>query len=116
MPSRLASGRALASVALVIAAASILLLLTAGPGTRAGLWHFRTGLGFLRWIVYGGIAASVIGLVAAVLGGARGVSLAAVLLGVAALAVPIAFRRQATSVPAIHDITTDTQDPPLFDA
>jgi uncharacterized protein (DUF1499 family) len=114
--ARVTVGRTLAYVALILAIASVALLLVSGPGARVGLWHFRTGLGFLRWILYGGIGAAVIGFVSAALGGARMVSLAAIVLGVGALSVPILFRRTATALPRIHDITTDTQDPPRFDA
>jgi len=114
--SRLAAGRLLSHVGLILAIASVLLVLAAGPGTRAGLWHFRTGLGFLRWVYYGGVASALVGLLGLILGGARGIAAAAFVLGVGALAVPITFRRTVASVPRIHDITTDTQDPPAFEA
>ena len=116
MASREGFGRILAQIALVVAVASIVLVLAAGPGTRLGLWHFRTGLGLLRWVFYGGLAGGVLGFAAVLLGGARATAGLALFLALGALAVPIAFRRQAAAVPRIHDITTDTQDPPRFDA
>jgi len=108
------AGRWLALAALAAALAALLLLLSAGPGTRLGWWGFRTGLGLLRYVFYGGGAALVFGVFGLLLGGARSVSLAAVLIGLGCAAVPAAMFRQSKAVPMIHDLTTDTQDPPLF--
>ena len=43
-------------LALVVALVAVLLLAVAGPGTRAGLWQFTTGLQMLRYqrVVSGG--------------------------------------------------------------
>jgi uncharacterized protein (DUF1499 family) len=101
-------------VALAVAAAALFLLLAAGPGTRFGWWDFRTGLGLLRWVAYGGIAGAALGLLGLVLGGARVAAGIALVVGLAAFAVPWTFQRRARSVPPIHDITTDTDDPPRF--
>ena len=116
MALRSTIGRPLAWVALTFAVVALLLLMASGPGTRMGLWNFRSGLHLLKWVAYGGIAAGVLGLLGAILGGARGISVLALFAGLAALAVPIGFRRIASGVPAIHDISTDTQDPPAFRA
>jgi uncharacterized protein (DUF1499 family) len=110
------TGRAVSVFALVLAVATVLTLAAAGPGTRFGLWHFRIGLGLLRWVAYGAIATAVLALVGLVIGGARGWAALALIFGLAALAVPLEFRRQAGRVPAIHDISTDTADPPAFRA
>jgi uncharacterized protein (DUF1499 family) len=40
----------------------------------------------------------------------------ALIAGLAILAYPLSLLDQASSVPAIHDITTDTDDPPQFRA
>jgi uncharacterized protein (DUF1499 family) len=101
-------------LALVLSLAALLVLVAAGPGTRWGLWGFRTGLGLLRYAVYGGLAAALLGLVAVFPRGARTPALAAILIGLGAAAGPLQFRRMAVSVPPIHDITTDTEDPPRF--
>jgi uncharacterized protein (DUF1499 family) len=108
------AGTVLGVVALVVAAAALLLLLAAGPGTRFGWWGFRTGLGLLRWVAYGALAGAALGLIGLVLGGARTAAAIALVLGLAAFAVPWTFQRRARSVPPIHDITTDTEDPPRF--
>ena len=108
------AGSVIAVVAIVVAAAALALLLASGPGTRMGWWSFRTGLGFLRWVAYGGLTGAALGLVAVVLGGARAVAAIALVVGLGAFVVPWTMQRRARSVPPIHDITTDTQDPPRF--
>lgn len=105
-------------LALGAALLAVLLILAAGPGTRLGLWHFRTGFSLLRWGVYAGIAGAALALAALAIPRARtagaGLPLAALLLALVAAGVPWWFMRQAHGVPPIHDITTDTQDPPAF--
>jgi uncharacterized protein (DUF1499 family) len=78
-------------------------------------------LTFLRWGAYGGIAAAVVSLIGLVVTLARsrearrGTSLAAVslLVGVIVVAIPARYRL-GPPTPPIHDITTDTQDPPEY--
>ena len=105
-------------LAIAVAAVAILLLIAAGPGTRMGLWHFRTGLGMVRWAAYVGVAGAVLALVAMAVTRARGAGLAALVvafvLACTAAVLPWRWSQQAKRVPPIHDITTDTQDPPAF--
>ena len=108
--------RGLTILALVLSVATLVLLASAGPGTRLGLWSFRTGLGLLRFVAIGAIAGAALGVVALVTGGSRLPATLAILLALAALSVPLLFRHRATSVPAIHDISTDTDDAPKFEA
>ncbi|HUF27884.1 MAG TPA: DUF1499 domain-containing protein [Gemmatimonadaceae bacterium] len=108
----------LRALAIVAAAVAVLLLVAAGPGTRMGLWHFRTGLGLLRWAAWAGIAGVVAALIALGVTRPRGTGLwmlliALVMSGTAVL-LPWRMSQQARRVPPIHDITTDTQDPPEF--
>ncbi|MBI4425408.1 MAG: DUF1499 domain-containing protein [Elusimicrobia bacterium] len=111
--------RALSRLPLAVAAASAGLLLVAGPGVREGLWGFRTGFSLLQWAAFGGLsaagaaAAAALGRPAEARAQSRAL-LAAGLLGLGSAAVPWAVRRSARSVPPIHDISTDTQDPPPF--
>ena len=100
-----------------LAAIAAVLLLAAGPGTRAGLWSFSTGFELLRWGAYLGLAAAVIavaGLVWRPEGIRVGVLVVALLMAVGVALVPWRWRRLARSVPPIHDITTDTGNPPAF--
>jgi uncharacterized protein (DUF1499 family) len=92
----------------------------AGLGSRWGWWHFSTGFTILRWGGYAALAAAVVTIVGALLirgpGRKRALALAAVLaiIAGATVAVPWQWTRTARAVPPIHDITTDTENPPEF--
>ena len=113
-----------ASNAFTAGAASLLLAVAAmamaGLGSRWGWWHFSTGFTILRWAGYAALAAAVVTLGAALLvrgGGRRRTIIIAAglaLVAVAVVAVPWQWRRTARTVPRIHDITTDTENPPEF--
>lgn len=113
----------IAAVLLIIAAVTGLTAAMAGFGSRWGLWHFRTGFTVLRWAVYAGLATAVIALPVAWITRPgrkqpRGFLLAllAVLVSAPVFLVPLGWRARAGDVPPIHDITTDTNDPPVFQA
>ncbi|MDX1495579.1 MAG: hypothetical protein R3253_16040, partial [Longimicrobiales bacterium] len=95
----------------------------AGFGSRWGLWHFRTGFTVLRWAVYG--ALGVTALTLPVLWLTRPgkttrdgflLALLALLVAAPVFVIPLGWRLRAGDVPPIHDITTDTNDPPSFQA
>ncbi len=103
-----------------IALAAALVAVSAGFGSRVGLWHFRTGFDMLKWAVCGGLLAVAL----SVAGGFLALKQRRVkrflfaLLGLAvggtAAAVPISWKLHAGRVPPIHDITTDIDRPPGF--
>jgi uncharacterized protein (DUF1499 family) len=100
--------------AVMVSALAVVLLLAAGPGTRMGLWTFRTGFQLLRYAVYGGVAGAALALVALVATSRRGLAVLALVLGLAAALPPWQLQRSARSLPPIHDISTDTDEPPPF--
>ncbi len=110
----------IAKIAFLAAALCGFSAVAAGLGTRFGIWNFRVGLGILKWSAYGGVAAAVlslIGLLATVrLAFNRGFLLA--LLGLAISGTLVFFSwhwmELAKTLPPIHDITTDTENPPKF--
>jgi uncharacterized protein (DUF1499 family) len=104
----------IAVVALIVSLAAVGLLLAAGPGTRMGLWTFRTGFQMLRYAVYGGAGGAVLAVIALLVGARRGLAVLALVLGLGAIGPPVMLMRSARSKPPIHDITTDTDDPPPF--
>jgi uncharacterized protein (DUF1499 family) len=110
----------LALVALGLAIIVAVVAAMAGFGTRLGLWPFRTGFQILRWGAYGGIATAVLGAIAIFVarpnGPRRGFTAAfiALVIGLLAFGLPWRQSRTAASVPRIHDITTDTENPPQF--
>jgi uncharacterized protein (DUF1499 family) len=106
----------MAGVALGTAIVAALMVLLAGPGTRMGLWHFRTGFSLMRYGAYLAVLAALFAVVAMVLvrGRRRGVLPSVLALGIAAgtFFVPWSFLQKAKTVPPIHDISTDTRNPP----
>lgn len=112
--SRQRTGAVLATLALVMALVALAALAVSGPGSRMGWWHFSVGFTLMQWATYGALAAAVLGLVALLVGGRRGRAAVALVVAAGVAAVPFGFRRKAMSVPPIHDITTDTDDPPAF--
>jgi uncharacterized protein (DUF1499 family) len=104
-------------LALLLGGAAIVTLLASGPGARLGLWDWRLGLGLLRYAAYLGIAAAAVSLVGLLIPRTRGKTLVlALILGLASLAPPLAFQRQARSVPPINDISTDAASKAQKDA
>jgi uncharacterized protein (DUF1499 family) len=109
---RLAPG----ALALVCAAAA----LAAGPGYRFGAWSLGVGFRLLSWAAYGAIAAAIVAVVALIVAQRRGTRRAvaqaaiALVVAVATFAPPAMMLARADRVPSIHDITTDTDDPPRF--
>ncbi|MDX1645758.1 MAG: DUF1499 domain-containing protein [Longimicrobiales bacterium] len=94
----------------------------AGFGSRWGFWHFRTGFTLLEWSAYGALGVAVLTLPVLWLtrpgqGSRRPFALAvgALVVSVPVFLVPLGWRLRAGDVPPIHDITTDTNDPPRFD-
>ena len=108
----------LSKIALSIAVIAALLLLVAGPGSRLGLWDFRLGFLLLRWAFFAGLGAAGLALILIVIpktrAGSSTVLAIALLVGLGTAWVPWNGYRTATSLPFIHDITTDTVNPPLF--
>jgi uncharacterized protein (DUF1499 family) len=110
----------IALTVLGLALAAALGAVLAGLGTRWGLWHFRTGFAILQWSAYTGLVAALAAAVAAWWlrpSTRRHGFLACVLalvVGASVAYVPWEQRRSARSVPPIHDITTDTRNPPPF--
>jgi uncharacterized protein (DUF1499 family) len=100
------------------AVTAVLLLLLAGPGVRLGLWSFQSGFSLLRWGAYLGIAVVVTSVLQLLSSRTRGPKpwplLGALALGLLAAGVPWYWLHVAKRVPPIHDISTDTRDPPLF--
>lgn len=105
-----------------LAVVSALVLVAAPAGYRLGILPLRVALlTLLRWGVYGGIAAAAVSLVGLIMtlarptAARRGILLAgmSLLVGVVIVAVPLRFRL-GPPTPAIHDITTDTLNPPEF--
>jgi hypothetical protein len=92
----------------------------AGLGHRWGLWDIGAGFTILRWAAYLGAAAAAMSACvwayALLCRSWTGLLLAglAVAIGVGSAAVPWSYLRKARDLPPIHDISTDTENPPRF--
>ena len=90
-------------------------LLLAGPlGTRVGMWSFIIGFLMLGLSVLLALVGASLGLVAGIKTGQWALAAAAIVIGLAVISVPSAAILAARGKPAIHDITTDPDNPPLF--
>jgi uncharacterized protein (DUF1499 family) len=107
-----------ALLALCLAMASVGMLASTGPLYRAQIVGLAPAFTILRWSVYGAIATLLVGVVAMVIAMRRGrgmsITVIALVLVIAAFAMPVSKMRQASRVPRIHDITTDMDRPPRF--
>lgn len=108
-------------LAVAVLVATLLLLAYVGPAYRAGWLDLGTAIfGLLRWVVIGSVASMILGLVAVIWNHRRGTRRmlgAALIVLVAGLGLSAQFGywlMTARSVPPIHDITTDTENPPQF--
>lgn len=108
-------------VALATAVLGLMLLLLSGPAYRLGL-PLETAFTILRWGAYVGGLGLMLGLVASFVAYRRRqrwpmtLAVVASVLGLVAVAIPYSWQRRARSVPPIHDITTDLDNPPAFEA
>src|SRR6185369_3404774 len=89
-------------------------------GTRWGWWEYRSGFLILQCAAWGGLAAAMLSLYAlfialrvrqrrAIVFGVHGLIIGALVFG-----VPWYLVHEGRKLPPIHDITTDTDNPPRF--
>jgi uncharacterized protein (DUF1499 family) len=89
-------------------------------GSRLGWWHFRTGFSMLRWAADGGLLAAAVSIAGLILSRRQLsrlrliLSISGILIGLLVVGVLWSWWHTAQTVPAIHDITTDTDNPPAF--
>jgi uncharacterized protein (DUF1499 family) len=109
------------AAAVALSGAALLVLALAPLGTAFGWWDFRFGLySMMPASGYAAAAAVVLAAATLVLGWSRvrprgRLLLAAALVMGAVLAyVPWNYQRIRSTLPPIHDITTDTDNPPAF--
>jgi uncharacterized protein (DUF1499 family) len=102
----------------MLAAAAALALLASGPGYRLGWWHFRVGIQLVQWAGYLAAVGTVLALVAVCVPKVRanwaGTLSMALLVCAVIAGITLMWGARARSVPRIHDISTDTENPPAF--
>lgn len=101
-----------------LAATALVLLILSGPLTRLGLVHFRTGLLIFAGALILAIVSFTTALVSLIVPRLRGDKAKSFGMALAASTIvmipPAIFVQRARGVPAIHDISTDTGNPPPF--
>jgi uncharacterized protein (DUF1499 family) len=107
-------------VGIILAIIAVLLAMLAGSGSRWGWWHFRTGFSMLRWTAEAGLVAAALS-IAGVMLSWRQISRVGLVLSISGLVIGLlvvgdlwSWWHTAQRVPAIHDISTDTENPPRF--
>jgi len=105
-----------ARLALALGSVSLAALVATGPLHHAGLLRLGAAFAVLKWAVYGSLATLLVSL-AALIGASRrrarkASATLALVLALAVIAPIGALAWKASRLPAIHDITTDTTEPP----
>lgn len=110
----------IARLALVAGFIAAVLVAGAAPAYRYADVGLGNAFGLMTWGVYTAAAAALLAIVwvvaAAVTRSTEGLMsfILALVLAIGAAYFPLAMRDAASKVPAIHDITTDTANPPPF--
>jgi uncharacterized protein (DUF1499 family) len=108
------------TITMLLAVIALAMVVLAGPGSKYGWWSWETAFTVLQWGTYVGfVAAAAAAVLVAMLALPRWrsrpwVPLTALIVALLAIAPPLILRQQAKGVPPIHDISTDTLDPPVF--
>lgn len=116
------AGTALAWIGLGLAIIAAILVLAPGPGYRFHAWSLGTAFSMIRWGAYCGAVAAILSLLGVIVLVAthtrrwRLFAIAGLIVGAVAIGVPYAWSQHAGNVPPIHDITTNTSNPPQFQA
>lgn len=106
----------------ILAVGCVLSIALSGPGYRLQMWDLKIGIGMLK---YAGIASflavalSLLGLILwkiKVFSHGKAQGIAGLVIGCLVAAWAVNWKRQLDAVPYIHDITTDIENPPKFEA
>ena len=106
----------------VVTGVAVVVTVMSGFGSKWDLWDFGFGFQLLRWGVYiafAGILFAIIGIIQTRPStNRRGLvlSLVSLITAVIVIGIPLSYYRTAKQVPPIHDIATDTNNPPQFRA
>ncbi len=119
-PARTGSLLLIVVIGFIAALVALLMVGGAGPAYRLDFVDLGYAFAVLRWGAWIGLGAVLIAFIGAWMARPgtqrRGfaLSLAGVVMGVVAFGVPFAMLQSAKKSPPIHDITTDTENPPQF--
>ena len=112
----------IAALALGFSLLAALLLLISGPGNRFGWWDYRMAFGMMAGAAWAGAAGAIASLLLAGWSAYRRnrrtavIAILGVIIGMLVFSFPLAMRSRAGQIPPIHDLSTDTDNPPEFAA
>ncbi len=113
--------RKMIPLVLALAVLALLAMVLPGPLYRLGAVGLGTAFRLIRYGAYGGMAAVALGVLALLVCAVTkapvrpvALTLLTIVLGAVAWGIPYLWLKKAEAVPAIHDITTDTRNPPQF--
>ncbi len=113
----------IAALSFAVAAIGAFVAMLSGAGYQRQLWPTITAFAILRWGVYIAATGGVLSLIALFLSAfafkgeflkRSTLAILGVVVGAIAFYLPYSQQQLGQSVPPIHDITTDTDNPPLF--
>lgn len=104
---------------LTVSVVAAMMVVVAGPIYKFGLFDLSVSFALLKYGLYVAVGAVLL-LVIQVIFKRQTITVLSVVISVVcvvvALGIPMAMRNKASSVPPIHDITTDVNNPPQFTA
>jgi uncharacterized protein (DUF1499 family) len=102
-------------IGFILGIISLVLFLISGPGTRIGLYPFTVGLILIAAGALAGLAAIIVSVIRLISGTpGPALQLAGMLTGAVSFGIVAFTILTAGNAPPIHDITTDTVNPPEF--
>lgn len=114
--------RRFAAFALGVSLVAALGALVSGPGNRVGWWDYRWAFSMLGVAAGIGLVGALLSLVAGIwalrrhASGRVAASIIGFLVGILTFALPFPMQWSSGKAPPIHDISTDTENPPRFEA
>ncbi len=99
----------------IIGILSITLIIIAGPGSRMGLYPFSAGIAMMMAGGFTGIAAVIVSIIT-LMSGNQNIphAITGLIAGALSSGIIVFLGFHARNAPAIHDISTDTVNPPQF--
>jgi uncharacterized protein (DUF1499 family) len=119
VPAPRGLGGPAAIVALALAGFAFIGFVMAAAGWRLGFWYYDVSFAVMRYAAYVALVAAATSAMALVAWARlsswrRAAALAALTLAALVISVPWHYAQLAAATPPIHDVTTDTIDPPPF--
>jgi uncharacterized protein (DUF1499 family) len=108
------------SLGLALSVLSLLGLGLSGLGYRIGMWSYKTGVSIVKCAGFTSVVAVVVCLIGVALWITKVTpegmtpALVGLVISASVMALTLKWKSNLASLPYIHDITTDTENPPAF--